>query len=64
MELRVLRLVLLGRGSVESGSNMNSWKILLSQARHWEYQKDYEILSGVGNTTQGPVGPYIFKHSS
>ena len=25
---------------------MCSWKILLSQARHWEYQKDYEILSG------------------
>ena len=64
MELRVLRSVLLGRGSVESGSNMNSWKTLLSQARHWEYQKDYEILSGVGNTTQGPVGSDIFKRSS
>ena len=58
----MLRLVLLGRGSVESGSNMNSWKTLLSQARHWEYQKDDEILSGVGNTTQGPDDP--INHSS
>ena len=41
---------------------MNSWKTLLSQARHWEYQKDDEILSGVGNTTQGPDDPV--NHSS